>query len=120
MLSPLLALGLLLPLPQDARGKPVTAALTREEVAVDQLVAAFEGENPVARTAALNRAGRVADERVIQISAVALRDANATVRGAAIEALRFNPSPLAQRLLHTQLDQGLARDARTAAGMMLR
>jgi len=107
MLPLLFALALLLPLPQQPEGKPVNAAMKRNEMAVSQLIAAFDGEDPTLRAAALTRSGHLPDKRVIRIDGIGLHDKHLSVRRAAIEALRFNENPSALHLLQVELDKGI-------------
>jgi len=73
---------------------------------VDQLAEAFQVGNASARASALGRAGRIPDQKVLQLSTQALKDPVARVRLAAIEGLRFNPHPLATRVLRMTLEEG--------------
>jgi hypothetical protein len=120
MLSAIIALGLLFQLPLQESAEPLDAAMKRDQAAIGQLIAAFQLQDPVARTAALNRAGHLTDKRVIQASALALQETNEEVRGAAIEVLRFNASPLAQRVLLHELgkDRAPAHSKHTTARLI--
>jgi len=106
--------------PSRNQGTPAEATASREQLVVDQLKAAFEAGNASVRVAALGRAGRVPVQEVLELSAQALKDPVPEVRLASAEGLRFNPHPLATRVLRMTLEKGKFPDpdGRTQAALV--
>jgi len=97
MLHLILTLGLTLSSPpQDGQDPVVT------------LEAAVESGAPTRIVRALAAAGEIEDPRVVKACFQALLVEKASVRLAAIEALRFNPHTGALQVLHSQLRKGTA------------